>query len=132
MATFFFDNDISYRIVEALKELVPPDEHELRYLRQEFPMGTKDIDWIPEIGKLGWILISKDYNQRRRETEHRALRDSNVKALYLRQTGGQHEIYADAARIIKNWPKIRDWGTKAKPGTLARLDTQDRIVVLTK
>src|ERR1700733_4913019 len=65
MATFFFNNDISFRIAHALSALV--HEHKVIALRDQFPVGTPDIVWIPEIGKNGWILISRDQNQGRRD-----------------------------------------------------------------
>jgi predicted nuclease of predicted toxin-antitoxin system len=128
MATFFFDNDISFRIVHALRELV--HDHELIALRDRFPLNAKDTEWIPEAGKNGWVVISRDFNQRRRDSEHQALRKNKVKAIYIRQSGNPADLYADAARIIKQWPKIQAWGLNAKPGTLARLDTSDRILTL--
>jgi hypothetical protein len=53
-----------------------------------------------------------------------------VTALYIRQNGNPADLYADAARIIKNWPKIQTWGLTAKAGTLAKLDSKDQIVEL--
>lgn len=128
MATFFFDNDISFRIVRALRELVP--NHELLALRERFAVSEKDVHWIPEAGKNGWIVISRDANQRRRDAEHRALKENGVIALYIRQGSKPMDLYADAARIIKNWPKISEWGVSAKAGTLARLDTNNSITLL--
>jgi hypothetical protein len=130
MLTFFFDNDISWRTVEALKQLIDPEEAELVALRERFPANTKDTAWIPEAGKNGWIVISRDYNQRRRDAEHQALRLHKVRALYIRQSGNPAELYSDAARIIKNWPKIFDWAARAKPRSLARLESSDKIVEL--
>lgn len=130
MATFFFDNDISFRIVHALRQLVDPEEHELLALRDRFPVDTKDVSWIPEAGKNGWIVVSRDHNQRRRDAEHSALKANRVSAIYIRHSGNAVELYSDAARLIKNWPKIALWGSTAKPSTLARLDTNDKIVEL--
>ncbi|KXK19446.1 MAG: hypothetical protein QY327_12060 [Fimbriimonadaceae bacterium] len=125
MATFFFDNDISFRVVHALRHLV--HGHELIALRDRFSVSAKDTDWIPEAGQNGWVVISRDFNQRRRDAEHRALRNNGVKALYIRQSGNPADLFADAARIIKQWPKIQFWGLAAKPGTLAKLDSSDKI-----
>lgn len=130
MATFFFDNDISFRIVDALKQLVNPGEHTLIALKEVFEPSTKDTIWIPAVGQKDWIVISRDFNQRRRDSEHKALKANNVRALYIRHSGNAALLYDDAARIVKNWPKIRDWGVSSKPGTLARLDSNDRIVNL--
>lgn len=125
MATFFFDNDISFRIVRALSALVR--EHQVIALRDQFPASTPDVVWIPEIGRNGWILISRDQNQRRRDSEHQALKTHGVRVLYLRYSGKQDSLFADAARIVRNWPKIEQWGVSAPAGTLARLTTADRI-----
>lgn len=128
MAVFIFDNDISFRIADALKVLV--HGHEVKSLREEFPLNTPDLEWIPKVGERGWIVVSRDYNQRRRTPEKHALRQSNVRAIYVRTSGKQDHLFVDAARIIKNWPKIQTWGTKAKPGEMARLTTKDQIEIL--
>lgn len=125
MATFFFDNDISFRIAHALRHFV--EGHEVLALRDRFPTNTPDSEWIPEVGKHGWIVISRDHNQRRMESEHAALRQSGVRVLYVRNGDKQDDLFTDAARIIKNWPKIEAWAMKAESGTLARLNTSDRI-----
>ncbi len=127
MAVFLFDNDISYRIVNALKQLVPPGEHELKALREEFSQDAKDVEWIPKAGDQGWIIVSKDASQRRRDAERQVLRKHFVRVLYVKQGGKNSEIYAEAARIIRNWPKIAAWGGKAKQGEMAKLTTKDRI-----
>jgi hypothetical protein len=125
MATFFFDNDISFRIAHALRELV--HGHDVVALREHFPPNAPDTVWIPEAGKQGWIVISRDQNQRRRDNEHAALKEHGARVLYIRYGGKPDTLYSDAARIIKNWPKIMAWGIAAKPGALARLTTSDRI-----
>ena len=124
-ATFLFDNDISYRIANALSQLV--ERHEVIALRDKFKPNTPDSEWIPVAGKKGWIIISRDENQRRRKSEHQALIANGVRVLYVKHTALQDHLYPDAARIIKNWPKIEQWGLQAKPGTLAKLTTSDKI-----
>jgi hypothetical protein len=125
MATFFFDNDISFRIVRAVAELV--QGHDVVALRDRFPVNTPDTVWIRQVGKDGWIVISRDYNQRRRDSEREALASNCVTALYIRCGGKPETLFVDAARIIKNWPRIQQWGLGAQLGTLARLNTKDQI-----
>lgn len=125
MATFFFDNDISFRVVHALRGLV--HGHTVLALRDVFPVNALDTTWIPQVGRDGWIVISRDHNQRRREAEHNALKTNGVRVLYIRHAGTQDTLFADAARLIKNWPKIERWGLAAASGTLARLNTSDEI-----
>jgi hypothetical protein len=128
MATFFFDNDISFRIANALAQLVHC--HDVISLRDRFPTNTPDTVWIPGAGRNGWIVVSRDPNQRRREAEKRALAANGVRVLYVKHSGTAATLYAAAARIIKNWPKIEAWGLSAKPGSLARLNTNDSIETL--
>jgi predicted nuclease of predicted toxin-antitoxin system len=125
MATFFFDNDISFRIAHALSNLV--EGHDIVALRDRFPTNTPDTVWIPEVARNDWIVISRDHNQRRRESEHKALRENHARVLYIRYAGNVDTLFADAARLVKNWPKIEAWGLGAAPGTLARLNTADQI-----
>lgn len=52
---------------------------------------------------------------------HSSIRASDAKALYIRTGKTQMAIYDDAARIIKNWPKILRWAEESNPGTISRL-----------
>ena len=123
--TFIFDNDISPRLALALQHLV--ENHQIIALRDQFKPDTPDIDWIPEIGRRKWILVSYDYNQRRRTNERQALQDHHVRAIYIRHGRNPRSHFDDAARIIKNWPKIERSAQNAPEGELVRLDAKDKI-----
>lgn len=125
MASFLFDNDISFRIAAALRELDP--RNDIWAMREKVPPDTPDVEWIPQAGNQGLVVLSRDHNQRRRDAEHAALINAGLRVLYIRYSGQQLELYSDAARIIKNWPKIQQWATIAPPGTLSRLTTKDTI-----
>ncbi|HRD30647.1 MAG TPA: DUF5615 family PIN-like protein [Fimbriimonadaceae bacterium] len=120
MATFLFDNDISFRLARALNELVGPG-HECIALRERFDQSTPDEVWIPVACQEGWIIVSRDLNQRKNRVIHSSIRVSDAKALYIRTGKTQLSIYDDAARIIKNWPKILRWAEESNPGTISRL-----------
>lgn len=122
--TFFFDNDISPRVPRALSVL--DETHNYVALRDHFDVSTPDTQWIPSIGRDGWILISKDYSQRRRKEEHSSLKSNNVKALYIRTSENQ-DLFSDTAKILKNWRKIIEWANAARPGDLARLTSKETI-----
>ena len=63
-----------------------------------FGTGTQDVDWLPEVGKRGWILITKDKNIRKREIELRALQQSGVRAFVLTAHGIKGD---EQARVIR-------------------------------
>ncbi|MBL8048522.1 MAG: hypothetical protein JNJ45_07565 [Chthonomonas sp.] len=117
-------------MVNALRELVPPDDVEIFALRDKFATDTPDLEWIPECGRREWIIVSKDQNQRRRQAELAALRKHGCRAIYIRQSPKNEKLYDDAARIIRNWPKIAAWGHKARRGEMAKLNTSDQVVAL--
>jgi predicted nuclease of predicted toxin-antitoxin system len=64
---------------------------------QTFGTGTHDVDWLPKVGKRGWILITKDKNIRKREIELRALKQARVRAFVLTAT---HLRGEEQARVL--------------------------------
>jgi hypothetical protein len=47
-----------------------------------FP-GVLDVDWLPAIGREGWVLLTKDKDIRRRPLEVEAILNSRVRAFVL-------------------------------------------------
>jgi len=39
---------------------------------EHFPQAAPDIEWIPEVGRREWVLITKDQNIRRNPLERAA------------------------------------------------------------
>jgi hypothetical protein len=52
--------------------------------RDHFPVDAEDVDWIPEIGRRGWILITKDSGILRKEKERQALLAGPVRAFIFK------------------------------------------------
>ena len=67
--TFFLDHQIGrYVVADALRAAGARIEAHLDH----FPGDTPDAEWITEVGKRGWVLITKDQNIRRNPLERRA------------------------------------------------------------
>jgi PIN domain-containing protein len=45
---------------------------------------ARDRDWLPEVGKRGWVVLTADYRMRYRERERDALMEHGVRAFILR------------------------------------------------
>ncbi len=60
-----------------------------------FGTGTKDVDWLPNVGAVGWVLITKDKNIRRRPLELQALTQSGVRAFVMTGDGMTGEQQAE-------------------------------------
>src|SRR5688572_676394 len=61
-----------------------------------FPIDAKDGDWLPEVGRRGWIVLSKDLSIRTNEPERRALLEANVRAFLFSQQQVSGQVIADA------------------------------------
>jgi hypothetical protein len=67
-----------------------------------FAQNTPDEIWLTEIGKRGWVLLTKDPRIRTNELERRALLDNNVAAFML----GRGEV--SGARMVDVFIKALD------------------------
>lgn len=72
--TFFFDNNLSFRLAEGLRGF----GEGVRHLRDEFDPATPDTVWLPEIGRRGWYLITRDKRIARKPAEVRALKGAGI------------------------------------------------------
>jgi PIN like domain len=45
---------------------------------------VKDRDWLPRIGRLGWVVLTADYRMRYRERERDAIMENGVRVFILR------------------------------------------------
>ena len=50
-----------------------------------FPQDTPDVDWLKEVGRRGWVVLSKDVRIRRNHIERAALEAAKVRAFFLTQ-----------------------------------------------
>ncbi|MCO5098511.1 MAG: hypothetical protein M9884_13730 [Rhodocyclaceae bacterium] len=79
---FFIDRSLGRKYVaQALREagaaVEVHDDH--------FPQTTPDVDWLAEVGRRGWVVLSKDERIRRNRIEREALEAAHVRAFFLTQ-----------------------------------------------
>lgn len=87
--TFFVDRSLGRGIVvdelRALGEIVEPhDDH--------FAQNTPDAEWLVDVGRRGWVVLTKDKNIRSNQLEHVALVRANVACFML----GRGDLKAEA------------------------------------
>lgn len=71
---FLFDENISHKVVAALKALGHPVEH----VSQIMPLGTPDETVFAEVASRGWVLVTQDKNIRRRPVQRRLLQQAGI------------------------------------------------------
>src|SRR4051812_30434760 len=75
--TFFLDRNLGKKAVaDALRQA----DVEVHVHDDHFPPDTRDEEWLAEVGKRGWIVLTKDTRIRYRSSELTALVKANVSA----------------------------------------------------
>ena len=77
----FIDRSITKGVAEALKMV----RDDIRWLEDEFTHDAKETEWLPEIGRRGWLVITRDKRIRSRPGERKALLDAGVGCFILTQ-----------------------------------------------
>jgi hypothetical protein len=92
--TFFLDYQIGrYVVAEALRAAGARVKVHIDHFEQSAP----DIEWIPEVGRRDWVLITKDQNIRRNPLERAAYEAAGLRGFVVTGTdmGG-----ADLAQLL--------------------------------
>jgi hypothetical protein len=78
-----------------------------------FLPDAKDAEWLIEVGRKGWIVLTKDDRIRYRATEQQALRNAGVRAFVLASAQLRGSEMAEA--YVKALPKMKRL-LKNRPG----------------
>lgn len=94
--TFFIDRCLGKRrIIDVLQplglNLEVHDDH--------FAQTTLDIEWLPEIGKRGWVILTKDAAIARRPLERQAVAQANCQMFMLASQNLSSKAMAEAFRV---------------------------------
>lgn len=71
---------------------------------RQFARGTPDEVWLPECGRCGWVVLTRDKRIRYRVLERTALRDAGVRAFVF--TGGNVGLQDTVAILVGALPRI--------------------------
>jgi len=94
-------------------------------LQDIFPIGTPDSEWLPEVGRQRWLLVSKDDRIRRREIERRALIVAGVRAIFYEEATLTAAQMVEAFRL--GLPRISRLISKLEPPFVLRLGKTGRV-----
>ena len=81
---FFIDRSLGRKVIanalrDAGEKVEIHDDH--------FPQNTVDDVWLCEVGRCGWVVLTKDANIRYHANELAALRSASVRAFILTARG---------------------------------------------
>jgi hypothetical protein len=97
-------------------------------LHEEFRRGILDSDLLPQIGKQGWILLTKDNQIRRRPLEIESFIAARLRVFVFESAEMTSEGMLDAFR--KALPAIEGVVKKRKPPFVMRIGVTGRVTVL--
>src|SRR6266850_2411323 len=122
---FFIDRSLGRKIVaQALREFGETVEiHD-----DHFAPDAKDEVWLVEVGRRGWIVLTKDDRIRYRVTERTALASARVRAFVL--TSSQLQGAEMAAAFIKALPRIKRFVANQPPPFIGRVSRSGKVSLL--
>ena len=100
--TFFFDNNLSRRIVEGMKAF----GEDVTHLTEHFAASTPDKDWLDFVAEREMVLITRDRKIHRNPAEREALRRHKIGAFFL--SGKDLGYWRIVVQVVRNWEKIKD------------------------
>ncbi len=124
--TYFFDNNISDKLVILLKAL----DVDARHLKEDFPVDTADVDWPPYVGQKGWTVVTADRAIRRPPAELAALKDAHVTALFMKDNFLHRNKWEQAAWLVRLWREIDRQATRLAQGTIVSVSDKGKLEVL--
>jgi predicted nuclease of predicted toxin-antitoxin system len=95
-----------------------------------FPENARDEEWLAEVGRRGWAVITKDARIRYRETELVALVAGGVKAFVL--TRGDLSGPEMAAILVRALPRLSRFSARHEAPFIARIATSGKVQMLYK
>jgi hypothetical protein len=122
---FFIDRSLGRKIVaQALRQAGETVEiHDDHFLAD-----ATDEDWLLEVGKRGWIVLTKDDRIRYRTTERTALATARVRAFVL--TSSQLQGAEMAAAFLAALPRIKRLIAKHNPPFIGRVSRSGMVSML--
>lgn len=119
---FFIDRSLGKKIVaQALRQIGETVEiHD-----DHFAPDAKDEDWLSEVGRRGWVVLTKDDRIRYRVTERTALTSAKVRAFVL--TSSQLQGAEMAAAFVNALPRIKRLITNHAPPFIGRVSRSGNV-----
>jgi hypothetical protein len=115
---FFFDNQLSPRLAQAIGALSAAEGHEVVHLRDRFASSERDEVWIPALAAEGqWILVCGDLNIVRTKAQRPIWRASRLVGFFLKPGWMNQGPWEQAWRLVRWWPVVVRQAALAAPGS---------------
>ena len=97
---------------------------------RHFPEAAKDTEWLPEVGRRRWVVLTKDHHIRTRQNELVALLSANVAAFVLTAADLTGSEMAEA--FVRALPKMRRMLTGQPRPFIARISLGGSVTLIVR
>jgi predicted nuclease of predicted toxin-antitoxin system len=124
---FFLDRNLGRKtIAEALRQAGA----EVRIHDDHFPPAARDQEWLSEVGRREWIVLTKDARIRYREIERTALMNAGVRAFVLTAKNLQGSEMASV--FVSALPAMTRFIIRHPPPFIAKVTRSGAVSMLLK
>lgn len=76
-------------------------------LRDKFPHGTPDVDWLKALGEEGgWAVVSADFFRSKGNAEREMIRRQGLSVFVLNKSWHNFKFWSRTAQLLHWWPEI--------------------------
>jgi hypothetical protein len=93
-----------------------------------FPQGTPDAEWLPDVGRRKWIVLTKDTRIRYRSNEKQALLAAGVRAFAF--ASGNLSGAAMSEAIVNALPRILKLLASHRSAFVARITATSDVQII--
>lgn len=112
------DECISAFLAHAMRELFW-DLHQIEHIRDRYPAGTTDREWIGDLSREGgWVILSADRRISRNKAELHAFRTSGLVGFFLCRTVYEKQVHRQLIRILQVWERLEAQAKLVEPGAM--------------
>jgi predicted nuclease of predicted toxin-antitoxin system len=121
----FLDRNLGKRIItDALRQAGA----DVRVHDDYFSPNARDEEWLSEVGRRQWVVLTKDTRIRYREIERMALMNAGVRAFVLTAKNLQGSEMANI--LVRALPAIQRFATRHPPPFIAKITRSGRVSML--
>lgn len=100
------------------------------HLQDEFSADTPDVDWLPQVGQKGWVVITGDRGISKKPAERKALEEANIISVFMAKGFTSKPIFEMVSLVIRWWPDIEKAVSRVKPGTSLEVNPNGKVDLL--
>ncbi|MEO1388653.1 MAG: hypothetical protein AAFV85_14990 [Cyanobacteria bacterium J06634_6] len=119
---FFIDHCVSQKIVPAaMRAAGATVEAHLEH----FPINAPDTEWLPEVSRRGWVVITKDWGLTSNLLEQRAIAAAKAQVFIL--SSGNYTGEEMAAILVKSLERLQKFVRGNQAPFIARINASGQV-----